>query len=102
MTKLLMNLHQGGSMQSLDDLPDGATVYIDTSIFVAHHSSHPVQGRPSTQFLKRIEAEGIRGVISALVVEALGQNYLRPPQKGGLTPLISFIFLHCKREFSVL
>jgi predicted nucleic acid-binding protein len=56
-------------MQSLDDLPDGATVYIDTSIFVAHHSSHPVQGRPSTQFLKRIEAEGIRGVISALVIE---------------------------------
>lgn len=56
-------------MQSLDDLPDNTTIYVDTSIFVAHHSSHPVQGKASTHFLKRIEAEKVYGVISALVVE---------------------------------
>ena len=56
-------------MQPLDDLPDSATVYIDTSIFVAHHSRHPIQGKSSTQFLKRIEAGRVHGVISALVIE---------------------------------
>ena len=56
-------------MHSLDDLPSNATVYIDTSIFVAHHSSHPRQGDASTRFLKRIEAEEVYGVISALVIE---------------------------------
>ncbi len=56
-------------MQSLDNLPDNVTIYVDTSIFVAHHSNHPKQGRLSTQLLRRIETEKIHGVISVLIIE---------------------------------
>lgn len=45
------------------DLPAGATIFLDASVFIHHFEPNALYGPPATEFLERIEneAESRRG-----------------------------------------
>ena len=43
------------------DLPAGATVFLDASVFIHHFEPNALYGPPATEFLERIENQEITG-----------------------------------------
>lgn len=50
------------------DLPAGAAVFVDASVFIHHFEPNPIFGPPSTDFLERIENQEIAGVTTTHII----------------------------------
>src|SRR5262245_16318471 len=53
---------------TLKDVPPGATIFVDSNIFLLFFHAHPQLGDPCRDFLERIERKEIVGVTSAQVL----------------------------------
>jgi predicted nucleic acid-binding protein len=50
------------------DLPAGATVFLDASVFIHHFQPNAVFGPAATEFLERIENQEISGITSTHII----------------------------------
>ncbi|RZB29139.1 MAG: hypothetical protein AEth_01471 [Candidatus Argoarchaeum ethanivorans] len=53
---------------SLNDLPVGNVVYVDSNIFIYDTTGHPKHAPSCSKFLDRVEFGGITGITSILTI----------------------------------
>jgi predicted nucleic acid-binding protein len=58
------------------DLPTGATVFLDASIFIHHFEPNALFGPASSDLLERIENKGIDGVTSTHIVSEVAHRLM--------------------------
>ncbi|MBM4073691.1 MAG: PIN domain-containing protein [Planctomycetes bacterium] len=58
------------------DLPAGANVFLDASIFIHHFEPNPLFGPAATQFLERIENQEIQGTTATHVVSEVAHRLM--------------------------
>src|SRR5947209_4252173 len=58
------------------DLPGGATVFLDASVFIHHFEPNAVFGLASTEFLERIENQQIDGVTATHIVSEVAHRLM--------------------------
>ena len=58
------------------EMPAGATVFIDANVFIHHFEPNATFGPASTQFLERIENQGIHGVTSTHIVSEVAHRLM--------------------------
>lgn len=58
------------------DLPAGATVFVDASVFIHHFEPNALYGPASTEFLERIENQEISGVTTTHIVSEIAHRLM--------------------------
>ena len=58
------------------DVPSGATVFLDASVFIHHFEPNALFGPSSTEFLERIENQGITGVNGTHIVSEVAHRLM--------------------------
>jgi predicted nucleic acid-binding protein len=58
------------------DLPAGATVLVDASVFIHHFEPNDLFGPAASDFLERIEAQELRGIASTHVVSEVAHRLM--------------------------
>jgi predicted nucleic acid-binding protein len=58
------------------DLPAGATVFLDASVFIHHFEPNAVYGPPATEFLERVENQEIVGVTTTHVLSEVAHRLM--------------------------
>src|SRR5262245_47350006 len=58
------------------DLPAGATVFVDASVFIHHFEPNALYGSASTDFLERIENQEIDGVTTTHIVSEVAHRLM--------------------------
>ena len=58
------------------DLPAGATVFLDASLFVHHFEPNALYGPPATEFLERIENQEITGVTTTHILSEVAHRLM--------------------------
>ena len=58
------------------DLPAGATVFLDASVFIHHFEPNALYGPPASEFLERIENQGITGVNGTHIVSEVAHRLM--------------------------
>jgi predicted nucleic acid-binding protein len=58
------------------DLPAGATVFVDASVFIHHFEPNPRFGPAATEFLERIENQEIIGIASTHIVSEVAHRLM--------------------------
>ena len=58
------------------DLPAGATVFLDASVFIHHFEPNAVFGPASTEFLERIENQEVNGVTTTHIVREVAHRLM--------------------------
>src|SRR5216684_1746807 len=58
------------------DLPAGATVFLDASVFIHHFEPNALFGPASTEFLERIENQEITGVTATHIVSEVAHRLM--------------------------
>ena len=58
------------------DLPAGASVFVDASVFIHHFEPNPLFGLAATEFLERIENQVIHGSTSTHVVSEVAHRLM--------------------------
>jgi predicted nucleic acid-binding protein len=58
------------------DLPSGATVFLDASVFIHHFEPNALYGPPATEFLERIENQQIIGVTTTHVLSEVAHRLM--------------------------
>ena len=58
------------------DLPAGATVFVDASVFIHHFEPNALFGPASTEFLERIENQEINGVTTTHIVSEIAHRLM--------------------------
>ena len=53
---------------SLNDLPSGKVIYVDSNIFIYDTTEHPKYAPSCSKFLDRIESGEITGITSILTI----------------------------------
>jgi predicted nucleic acid-binding protein len=64
------------------DLPAGATVFVDASVFIHHFEPNALYGPASTEFLERIENQEISGVTTTHIVSEIAHRLRVCPIRG--------------------
>lgn len=58
------------------DLPAGATVFLDASVFIHHFEPNALYGPPATEFLERVENQEIVGVTTTHVLSEVAHRLM--------------------------
>jgi predicted nucleic acid-binding protein len=58
------------------DLPAGATVFLDASVFIHHFEPNALYGPPATEFLERVENQEIVGVTTTRVLSEVAHRLM--------------------------
>ena len=58
------------------DLPAGATVFLDASVFIHHFEPNALYGPPATEFLERIENQEITGVTTTHILSEVAHRLM--------------------------
>ena len=58
------------------DLPAGATVFLDASVFIHHFEPNALYGLPATEFLERVENQEIVGVTTTHVLSEVAHRLM--------------------------
>jgi predicted nucleic acid-binding protein len=58
------------------DLPAGAEVFLDATVFIHHFEPNTVSGAASTEFLERIENQEINGVTATHIVSEVAHRLM--------------------------
>jgi len=58
------------------DLPVGATVFLDASVFIHHFEPNALFGPPATEFLERIENQEIIGITTTHVLSEVAHRLM--------------------------
>lgn len=58
------------------DLSMGATVFVDTSVFIHHFEPNPLYGRPATDLLERIENQEIIAITTTHVISEVAHRLM--------------------------
>ncbi len=61
---------------TLDQLPGGESVFVDSNILVYHFQPHPVFGPMCQRLLERIEKQDIQGLTSATLLGELAHRLM--------------------------
>jgi predicted nucleic acid-binding protein len=58
------------------DLPAGATVFVDASVFIHHFEPNALYGPPATEFLERIENQVLIGVTTTHILSEVAHRLM--------------------------
>jgi predicted nucleic acid-binding protein len=58
------------------DLPAGATVFLDASVFIHHFEPNALYGPAATEFLERIENQEINGITATHIVSEVAHRLM--------------------------
>jgi predicted nucleic acid-binding protein len=61
---------------SYADLPAGASVFLDSSVFIHHFEPNAVFGAAATEFLERIENQEINGITTTHIVSEVAHRLM--------------------------
>jgi predicted nucleic acid-binding protein len=58
------------------DLPAGATVFLDSSVFIHHFEPNALYGPAATEFLERIENQEISGITGTHIISEVAHRVM--------------------------
>ena len=58
------------------DLPAGATVFLDATVFIHHFEPNALYGPPASEFLERIENQEITGITTTHIVSEVAHRLM--------------------------